>query len=77
MITITYIITKTQVRNDGHGYPYTGVLYVTTSKEVADIQFRSVTSRAEPHPILKDVFIERSDYSEVTTVYRLHEEVME
>lgn len=77
MTTITYIITKTQFRNDGYGYPVTMVLYVTSSKEVADIQFKNVTSRAEPHPILKDVFVERNDNVGVTSVYRLHEEVME
>ena len=74
-MTITYIITKTQARNDGYGYPATTILYVTTSKEVADIQFKNVTSRAEPHPILKDTFIETG--SEVTSIYRLHEEVLE
>lgn len=74
-MTITYIITKTQARNDGHGYPATSVLYVTTSKKVADIQFRSVTSRAEPHHALKNVFVETTDL--VTSIYRLHEEVVE
>jgi hypothetical protein len=75
-MTIIYTITKTQARNDGHGYPATTILFTTTSKEVADIQFKSVTSRAEPHHILKDVFIESTN-DEVTSIYRLHEGVLE
>ena len=71
-MTITYIITKTQARKDGYSYPFTTVLYVTTSKEVADEEFKRMTSRAEPHPLLKNVFIETGD--EVTSIYRLHEE---
>ena len=71
-MTITYIITKTQVRNDGYGYPFTTVLYVTTSKEVANEEFKRMTSRAEPHPLFKDMFIETGD--EVTSIYRLHKE---
>lgn len=79
MTTLTYIITKTQFRNDGYSYPVTMVLYITSSKEVADIQFRSVTSRAEPHPTLKNTFIETYDGpgDRITSVYRLHKEVME
>lgn len=71
-MTITYIITKTQTRNDGYGYPSTMILYVTTSKEVADEEFKRMTSRAEPHPLFENVFIETGD--EVTSIYRLHEE---
>ena len=71
-MTITYIITKTQARNDGYGYPSTTVLYVTTSKEVANEEFKRITSRAEPHPLFENVFIETGD--EVTSIYRLHEE---
>lgn len=73
-MTITYIITKTQVRNDGYSYPVTTVLCVTTSKEVADKEFKRITSRVDPHPLFKDVSIETGD--EVTSIYRLHKELM-
>lgn len=52
-MSITYIITKTQTQNNGYGYPSTMILYVTTSKEVADEEFKRITSRAEPHPYSK------------------------
>lgn len=71
-MTITYIITKTQSRNDGYGYPSTMILYVTTSEKAAVEEFQKVTSRAKPHRILSDIFIETGD--EVTSIYRLHEE---